>query len=520
MRGGLALKVRRRRNRAPGRHLAQLFFAAMLTVLAFTSSANAADRIYWSNFGTSGTISFAKLDGSGGGGDLNTTGATPTNPAGVAIDAANGRIYWGSPGSTISFANLDGSGDGGDLSTPGATVSGPEGLAVDPGAGRIYWANATGEQGIYFANLDGSGGGGSLNTAGATLSSPTGVAVDPGAGRIYWSNATPANKISFANLDGSGGGDINTTGATVDNPHGVAVDPAARRIYWANTYGEKVSYASLDNTGGGDLDTTGATVINPAGVAIDAAAGRIYWGNAAAEQISFANLDGSGGGDLNTSGATANGPNYPVLLKAPSGTGVPAISRDGETLRCSRGDWAADLLGSFVYRAPQSFAYRWLKDGAEIAGADQATYGPGEPGAYACRVTAANEAGAATQTSAAVQISEAVTGRARAARIAKVKGGRALLKLRCSGTAACAGVANLLVAPKVGQRGPGRTGKRSKRLLIGRSAFSIPAGTTRVVPVKLSRKGRGLVRAARRHRLKVKLAGTGVESRAVVLKVP
>jgi hypothetical protein len=79
----------------------------------------AAGRAYW---GRSGGISFARLDGSGGG-DLDTAGATPGSANGVAIDPLSGRIYWVEPG-TISFAALDGSG-GGDIGAPGAFPGAP-----------------------------------------------------------------------------------------------------------------------------------------------------------------------------------------------------------------------------------------------------------------------------------------------------------------------------------------------------------------------------------------------------------
>ena len=52
----------------------------------------AAGRIYWAN-DTDNTISYAKLDGSGGG-QLDISGANPDGPYGLAIDAATGRIYW------------------------------------------------------------------------------------------------------------------------------------------------------------------------------------------------------------------------------------------------------------------------------------------------------------------------------------------------------------------------------------------------------------------------------------------
>jgi DNA-binding beta-propeller fold protein YncE len=390
---------RTRRWSAPRTRLLSAALALGLTLLSGATTAHAADRIYWGNLGTAGVISFANLDGTGGGGDLDTTGSSMSNPAGLALDPSRGKVYWGTHGFTISFANLDGSGGGGDLNTGGQPVSSAQSVAVDPAAGRIYWSNSFMSQGIFFANLDIPGGGGQLNTTGATVDDPIGVAVDPAAGRIYWANPSPTNKISFANLDGSGGGDINTMGATVDNPQGVAVDPAAGRIYWANVFGQKISFAKLDGSGGGDLNTTGATVSNPAGVSVDAAGGKIYWGNVLGGKISFARLDNSGGGDLNTTGATTSFPNYPVLLKGPSATAAPQIGGSGRTLSCSQGGWSADLVASFLYRAPGTFAYRWSQDGSEIRGASGSSFEPPAAGNYRCHVTASNPAGSASQIS-------------------------------------------------------------------------------------------------------------------------
>jgi DNA-binding beta-propeller fold protein YncE len=178
----------------------------------------------------------------------------------VAVPAASAAdsVFWSNDvGNKISFANLDGSG-GGDLFTGAATVDGPEGVAVDPAAGRIYWANGVGNK-ISFANLNASGGG-DLSTGVATVKVPAGVAVDPAAGRIYWANQS-GNKISFANLNGGGGGDLSTGVATVKAPTGVAFDPAAGRIYWASVGANKISFANVDGTGGGDL-STGLVTLN------------------------------------------------------------------------------------------------------------------------------------------------------------------------------------------------------------------------------------------------------------------
>jgi DNA-binding beta-propeller fold protein YncE len=135
----------------------------------------AAGRLYWANW-DGNTISYANLDGSGGQ-DMNLGSATVAEPEGVAISRAQNRLYYGNfhnngmpdPGDTISYANLDGSG-GGDLSTPGATRSDPHGIAIDPTTNRIYWPNFAADS-ISYAQLDGSGGT-DLPTPGATKDGP------------------------------------------------------------------------------------------------------------------------------------------------------------------------------------------------------------------------------------------------------------------------------------------------------------------------------------------------------------
>jgi hypothetical protein len=224
-----------------------------------------------------------------------------------------------------------------------------------------------------------------------------------GADRVYWGNGGN-NTISYANLDGSGGGgQLNISGTLPNKPHGLAVDPTAGRIYWAND-NNTISYANLDGSGGGgELNLSGATPSGAVGLAIDHEAGRLYWGNLGNDTISYVNLDGSGGGgQLNLSGATSSDPRFLALLRAPSGVRAPQIaggSSAGPVLTCSQGAWAPDLLGAFLYRAPQSLAYQWSRDGVEIGGATETSYTAHVPGDYRCRVTATNEAGSTSQTS-------------------------------------------------------------------------------------------------------------------------
>jgi DNA-binding beta-propeller fold protein YncE len=381
-----------------------LLIAAGLLALASAPAALGADRLYWGNGGNN-TISYANLDGSGGGGQLNLSGATPSGPRGVAIDAVAGRIYWANQANdTISYANLDGSGGGGQLNIAGTLPNKPHGLAIDPPAGRIYWVNDNDT--ISYANLDGSGGA-QLDVSGATPDAPYGATIDPAGGRIYWANRL-SSSISYANLDGSGGGgELNLSGATPEDQHGVVIDLAGGRIYWANViapdFHTTISFANLDGSGGGgELNLSGAAPSGAVGLGIDPTTRKLYWGNLGNDTISYANLDGSGGGLFNISGATANDPRFVAMLRAPSGAGAPQVaggSTPGSVLTCSQGAWAPDVLASFYYRAPRGVAYQWTRDGVEIAGATDTSYTAFVSGDYRCRETATNDAGSTSQTS-------------------------------------------------------------------------------------------------------------------------
>ena len=390
---------------------------ACLTVAAFgptAASASAADQIYWGNAGGE-SISHANLAG-GGGAEIPITGVTVDHPEGLAIDSAAGRIYWANRDGaeySIRFANLDGSG-GGVLNTAPAPVAEPHGLAIDPALGRIYWANFT-DPSIFFANLDGSGGG-KLDTTGGLVEQPLGLAVHPAQNRIYWANFDGGeDDVDFANLDGSGGGrSLDLTGGTVDMPRGVAVDASTNRVYWPNTGDSGIGFASANGGEGGSVFTDGLPLDSPNGIAIDPIAKRVYWGAPTANSIAFASLtDGGTVGLLDTTGATRDDPEYPVLLQEPRNTAPPTVGlaqiprtaerhipeRHAEVLDCSPGQWAPDELESFLYRAPQSIAFQWLRNGQPLAGETAGRIAAGLVGSYSCVVTATNGAGSTSVTS-------------------------------------------------------------------------------------------------------------------------
>jgi hypothetical protein len=402
------------------RHFTAGAFCALvlLALLAFASRAQAAETIYWDNYsGDPDHVAFADINGSGGG-VLNHAPAEIASPEGMAYDTVTNRIFVanaGGPGNgQLTFINLDGSG-GGVFGAPGAVFNEPEGVAVDPVTRMIYWLNTKDEDSIGWAKLDGSAGG-LLSTSGTTLSGAYRLALDPVGGRVYVVNTAPGGiSISYVNVDGSGGGNISTAGATLTtDSSGLAVDPAAGRLYYLNKDAERVSYANLNGSGGGDVNTAGSAYTDPYGLAFDPSFGRLYWSNYGNGELKtgafgFANVAGGTGG-IDILSTLVAGPQDPLVLKSPSGTGAPTIARSAKNrseLTCSQGSWAADYAGSFVYQAPRTFIYQWLVNGAPISGAASPTLVTTKPGSYACAVTAVNQTGNAAQTSAPINVKAA-----------------------------------------------------------------------------------------------------------------
>jgi len=374
---------------------------AMLACLCVAASASARIVVFWSNLGAS-KISSAPLIEEGNGADVPIASPYVDEPYGTAIDAAVGRLYWlnRGGGGSIGYANLDGSG-GGLLNTTGASFNNPVGLAIDPAGGRIYWGNPeTGQESIGYANLNGSGGG-LLKPVGATLE-PTGLAVDPVAGRIYWANYK-ADKISYTNLDGTNAHDLDAGSAPIDGPEGVAVDASKGRVYWANFAGNSFGYASVNGGGGGEPNLNLA-VSQPVGVAIDPLSQVLYWGSEGFERIQVGNLAGCCTTPLSTGSASQSIPSYPAILRSPLMVQFPSVQgqhKPGSTLSCTPGQWAGDQVGSFYYRAPQSFSYQWYRNGKAEAGATSSSLTANKVGIYGCGVTATNYAGSDTEFSPA-----------------------------------------------------------------------------------------------------------------------
>jgi PKD domain/PQQ-like domain len=394
----------------------------------------AAGRIYWTN-SSDDKIRGAPLDGSGPVDTLYDTGQGVSDPFGVAIDKAAERIYWSQSEwdngviGKIRHAPLAGGGPVVTLYDWTQGVFYPSGLAIDPAAGRIYWGEGSGGT-IQGAPLAGGGPVVTLYGSAPGVIGTQCVAIDKAAGRIYWANGFGAT-IQGAPL--AGGGTVNSlydSARGVSFPTGVAIDPNPAAPEHLEPERLEVRDTERFARGAWLRDLFSRPSSPP---------GRIYWTNGVTPRgipspnpsdntVRGAPLAGGGTVDALYGPAQVSLPTALALLRAPVGTRMPAISwsfivvldeghfgdfRFGGShsgpldrrLTCTRGTWAADLPGSLLYRAPQSFAYQWRLNGTDIGGATTAAYTPSAPGTYTCRVTASNRAGSAAQTSPAVTIS-------------------------------------------------------------------------------------------------------------------
>jgi sugar lactone lactonase YvrE len=360
-----------------------LLLVVSLAAAWLAPAALAADSVYWSEGGPSAPIRVGNLSG-GAASDLFTGENTPQ---GVAIDAAAGKIYWATEFGDIRVANLDGSGAATSLFS-GENI--PAGVAIDPAAGKLYWAD-TGSGAIRVGSVSG----GTASDLFTGESQPHGVAIDTAAGKIYWTD-TFSGKIRVGNLSGGSASDMFTG---QNDPFGIAVDSVSGKIYWSDLGSGKIRVANI--TGGGlpaDLFTNEG---NPTGVAVDHAAGKLYWTTGSTGKIRVGSLTGGIASDLFSGESSSTG--WLALLRSPAGVGAPLVSGGSSVnslLSCSQGSWAPDPLEALLYRAPASFAYQWSLNGADILGATSSSYGTTAPGTYSCRVTATNQAGSDSQTSA------------------------------------------------------------------------------------------------------------------------
>jgi hypothetical protein len=330
MKGGYIMSASMKKMLAGG--FAAVLWVGLFVILSFTP-AQAADYIYWTNYGN-GTIGRANLNGTSPNQSFITGGSDPT---GVVVDS--NYIYWTNYGNgTIGRANLDGTSPNQSWITG---CSNPIGIAIN--GSYVYWANNDTNT-IGRANLDGT----SPNQSWITgVSNPFGIAID--SSYVYWPNYG-TNTIGRANLDGTSPNQSWITGCS--GPAGIAVDGSY--VYWANNVGGTIGRANLDGSSPNQSWISGAS--SPYGVT--AGADYIYWTNYGNGTIGRANLDGTSPNQSWISGCSS-----PVGVHVRAGaTVINLVSFTAEQAGDSvRLDWETgseiDTAGFHLWRAKADEPY-------------------------------------------------------------------------------------------------------------------------------------------------------------------
>ena len=231
---------------------------------------------------------------------------------------AGGKIYFVSGRhneTVIERANLDGTGSEIVTNRPATT------LALDVANGKIYWTEYDGK--ILRANLDGTG------TEEYMIASDTsrwGLTVDVADRKVLWIERTEkelaeggqvTSTIRRANPDGSALQDL-VVATFVDIPYvnarEIAVDVLDRRMYWADLH-QPIDGPHTFMIQRADLDGSGFQVVHSSpwplghelgGMAFDFVGRKLYWVEAVegtagwTNTIKRANLDGTSPQDLLT----------------------------------------------------------------------------------------------------------------------------------------------------------------------------------------------------------------------------
>ncbi|HVP13632.1 MAG TPA: hypothetical protein VMV94_20830, partial [Phycisphaerae bacterium] len=171
------------------------------------------------------------------------TGPIATNPWGIALDVAGGKMYWTDIKlKVLRRANLDGS----EIEDLAITCEhGPKGIALDLPRGKVYWTEETWlEPGIQSgcirrANLDGT----EVEQLVNDSEPPAAIALDLDRGKMYWVHGS---MISRANLDGSLAECLYYVPAAART--GIALDPTGSNIYCISERVEAHEWSSTTGT--------------------------------------------------------------------------------------------------------------------------------------------------------------------------------------------------------------------------------------------------------------------------------
>lgn len=222
-----------------------------------------------------------------------------TLPDGIAIDHANGHMYWTNMGSSfksnsgsIERANLDGSDRRVVIPVGTSGVFTPKQITIAKRSQKLYWCDREGMK-VMRANLDGSeveilistG-----NTEADMLDQSrwcVGIAVDERRGLFYWTQKGPSKgnqgRILRAPIEPASGAsvlvrDIEVVFEKLPEPIDLELDEEISMLYWTDR-GDPPTGNSLNRANvelGGKIETLAIRLHETIGLALDKNASVVY----------------------------------------------------------------------------------------------------------------------------------------------------------------------------------------------------------------------------------------------------
>lgn len=208
---------------------------------------------------------------------------------GMALDTVNNKLYITDyDADKILVANADGS----DLHDFRTNAGGPDGIAIDYANGKIYWDT---DNGIRRADMSNP----SVSqfedfVTGQAAQDPEGVSIDPVTGFVFWNTYNAG--VWKKNINGTGQVEIipDFDGAGSGGGGGSSMIVGSRIFYdvYVASGDIQIKSANLDGTGTATVATGISRVVFA--LAYDAVNNKIYWGDRTPQVIKRSNPNGTG----------------------------------------------------------------------------------------------------------------------------------------------------------------------------------------------------------------------------------
>jgi hypothetical protein len=229
-------------------------------------------------------------------------------------------------------------------------------------------------------------------------------------------------------------------------------------------------------------------------------------------------------------GGVVAGVDAALVREEPVNVAVPVVAGAavvGNTVSCATGSWTG--------RSPLAYTYTWLRNGSAIPDATGDTYAvqaADQGTGLACEVTATNKYGSGSAVTStltatappvlAIVSPEPLVTFPDARLVASVSGGRVSVRVPVAcASATCTGTIELTSRVVVKQRHGKKTTSKKETLILGRGAYSLAAGHTATIVIRLTASGKSTLADASHHELSARasasVTGGKTAARAVLL---